>query len=346
MHIMLKGKRVLLISVKFFNYECLIKEQLEQMGAVVDLFDERPSNSFFSKAIIRIKKELYRVKVNAYFNEIIAQIKDNTYDYFLLIKGEVIPPFFLEFLKQNNPAIQCIFYTYDSFKNNANGLEILRYFDKKFTFDNADAQHFNLSFRPLFYAQSYSELYTYRDGFSRDLSFIGTAHSDRYEISEQLKKWCEGQALKMFTFYYSPSKLMLKIKKIYDRNVQALDLNQISFKSLTHDQIIQIYRETRAVLDINHPNQKGLTMRTFETLGAGRKLITTNAAIKKYSFYDPQNILVISRDNIHVEKSFFQTEFKAIEVNILYSMSLEGWVKEVFGLTSSAHWEHVMKDEK
>ena len=55
----LKGKNILLISVKFFNYEILIKHELEKMGASVTLFDERPSNSFFSKAIIRIKKEMY-----------------------------------------------------------------------------------------------------------------------------------------------------------------------------------------------------------------------------------------------------------------------------------------------
>lgn len=342
---MLKGKRVLLISVKFFNYEQLIKEQLEEMGAVVDLFDERPSNSFFSKAIIRVKKELYKVKVNTYFNEIIAQIKSRSYDYFLLIKGEVTPPFFLEFLKRNNPDIQCIYYTYDSFKNNANGLEILHHFDRKFTFDSDDALAYNMLFRPLFYARSYEGLYLNRRDFSTDISFIGTAHSDRYEISEQIKKWCQANQLKMFSFYYSPSKLMFRVKKVFDSHFRLIDAKDVSFNSLTHEQIIANYQQTRVVLDINHPNQKGLTMRTFETLGAGRKLITTNAMIKKYSFYDPQNIFVISRDNITIEKSFFQTEFKEIKADILYSMSIAGWINEVFGLSSLAHWQHVMKDE-
>ena len=33
-------------------------------------------------------------------------------------------------------------------------------------------------------------------------------------------------------------------------------------------------------------------MRTFEALGAGKKLITTNKEIKKYSFYESNNIFL------------------------------------------------------
>lgn len=341
---MLQGKKILLISIKFFNYENLIKKQLETMGAHVDLYDERPSNSFFSKAIIRIKKEMYSVKINQYFREIIEKIKDNQYDYFLLIKGEATPKFFLDFLKNNNPNIQFIFYTYDSFKNNSNGLDILNYFDKKFTFDSDDALHYNISFRPLFFAQDYGRLNGENKEYKNDLAFIGTAHSDRYNISEKAKKWCDKHQLKMFSFYYSPSKILFKLKKMTDKEFKNFDEKRISFKSLMHQEIVDIYKNTKVILDINHPGQNGLTMRTFETLGAGRKLITTNPKVKAYPFYDSQNIHIIDRANIHFEESFFKSDFNDMSSEIRKSMSLEGWIKEIFGLSSISHWEIVLKN--
>lgn len=341
---MLQEKNVLLISIKFFNYESLIKNELENMGATVDLFDERPSNSFFSKAIIRIKKEMYSVKIKQYFNEIIEKIKDKKYDYFLLIKGEATPKFFLDFLKNNNPDIQFIFYTYDSFKNNSNGLEILNYFDKKFTFDNEDAIRYKMNFRPLFFAKDYGILNAGKKEFINDLAFIGTAHSDRYSISEKSKKWCEKHHLKMFAFYFSPSKTLFRFKKITDKEFKNFDEKKISFKSLTHNKIVNIYKNTKVILDINHPGQNGLTMRTFETLGAGRKLITTNPKVKAYPFYDSQNIYVIERESIQFDEDFFKTDFKEMNSEIRESMSLKGWIQEVFGLSSISHWESVLKN--
>lgn len=341
---MLQRKNILLISVSFFDYENLIKNELENMGANVDLFDERPSNSFFSKAIIRIKKNVYSIKINQYFKGIIEEIKNKNYDYFLLIKGEATPKFFLDFLKSNNPGIKFIFYTYDSFKNNSNGLEILNEFDSKFTFDSKDAIRYKMSFRPLFFAEDYGVLNAVKKEFINDLAFIGTAHSDRYSISEKAKKWCEKHHLKMFAFYFSPSKMLFRFKKITDKEFKNFDEKKISFKSLTHNKIVNIYENTKVILDINHPGQNGLTMRTFETLGAGRKLITTNPKIEAYPFYDSQNIYVIERGSIQFDEDFFKTDFKEMNSEIRESMSLKGWVQEVFGVSSISHWESVLKN--
>jgi len=320
-----------MLSVTFFNYENIIKEEILAMGGNVDLYDERPSNSFYSKAIIRIKRSLYQVNIDKHYKNIIRNIKNKRYDYFLLIKGEVVPVFFLEFLRKENPEIVFIYYTYDSFKNNPNGMSILPYFDRKFTFDREDAVKYNLSFRPLFYASEYATVKQQENKtYKYDLSFIGTAHSDRYSISQKLTDWAKNYNLKMFNFYFSPSKTLFKFKKLTDKNFKNFDKQNISFKSLSHTQIIGIYKDSKAILDINHPGQNGLTMRTFETLGAGRKLVTTNADIKSYPFYNENNIYIIDRQNPKLEKQFFEKEFKEIESTVYFSMSLIGWIKELF----------------
>ena len=43
----LSGKTVLLLAPKFFGYELEIKKELENFGARVIYFDERPKNDFF-----------------------------------------------------------------------------------------------------------------------------------------------------------------------------------------------------------------------------------------------------------------------------------------------------------
>ena len=81
-----KNKSILILSVKFFNYVNLIRDELILMGARVDLYDERPSNSFYSKAIIRLKRDLHQRNIDKYYQKIITLIKNHRYDYFLLIK--------------------------------------------------------------------------------------------------------------------------------------------------------------------------------------------------------------------------------------------------------------------
>ena len=96
--------------------------------------------------------------------------------------------FFLKEFKRRNPNCVFIFYTWDSFKNNPNAVSILEYFDKKFTFDTNDAIKHNLNFRPLFFIDRYGEIVNKKIKYN--LLFLGTAHSDRYKISDNIVNWC------------------------------------------------------------------------------------------------------------------------------------------------------------
>ena len=94
-----KNKKILFISIKTFNYELEIANKLTELGAKVDYFDERPSNSVLVKGIIRLKPSFIQKKISIYYKEILKKIEGEKYDFFLLVKGEAIPTFFLEKLK-------------------------------------------------------------------------------------------------------------------------------------------------------------------------------------------------------------------------------------------------------
>ena len=78
----LKGKNILFFSVQTFNLEKRIIEKLEDCGANVTYYDERPSNSNFTKGIIRLKKSLYQSRIDSYYKNILSENKNKQFDYF------------------------------------------------------------------------------------------------------------------------------------------------------------------------------------------------------------------------------------------------------------------------
>jgi hypothetical protein len=89
-------------------------------------------------------------------------------------------------------------------------------------------------------------------------------------------------------------------------------------------------KRSRVILDIQHPAQEGLTMRTIEMIGAGKKLLTTNREVISYDFYDSHNMQYIDRNNPVIDKSFFKTDYRTIDSRIYDKYSIRGWLREVF----------------
>ncbi|MFV0194098.1 hypothetical protein OBJ93_01325 [Empedobacter falsenii] len=334
----LKDKKILFFSVKFFNLENEIIKKLESLGAEVTYYDERPNNNNLTKAIIRVKKSLYQVKIDSYYNDIIEKIKDVKFDYLFVNKGEVITETFLKQFIKLNPDCKKVFYCWDSFDNNPHAVSILNFFDNKSTFDPTDSKKYEINFRPLFYLDEYRKLAKNKEKL--DLLFLGTAHSDRYIISSTIKDWCDKNGLSSFCFYYMQGKFVYFYKKIFDKSFKNFDYKKLSFNSLSKKEILEFYEQSKVILDINHPYQRGLTLRTFETLGAGKKLITTNQEIKKFPFYNSNNILVIDRSNIKLEKEFFETSYKEVDNEILIKYSLEGLLYNVFIDPEKEYWNN------
>lgn len=336
----LRGKRILLISVKLFDYEKFIKQRLEDHGAVVDYFDERPKNTLYAKGIIRLKPSFYKTTITVYFNKLLSTVKGTTYDYVFVIKGEAVPRFFLKRIKEMNPMSELIFYTWDAFSNYRNATTLLDLFDKSFTFDVNDAKKYDLEFRPLFFVNDY-KINSLRIKKKYDLLFVGTAHSDRYEISQKIVDFCNRYNLKSHTFYYIQSPIVYFLKLVFDRNFSSVKFRDLSFKSLSKSDIIDLFKKSKAILDIQHPNQRGLTMRTFETLGARCKLMTTNSDIMNYTFFNRNNICVIDRENIQIKLDFFENDFENFAEDTQYAMSIDGWLENIFIKNNElSYWYH------
>lgn len=330
----LKDKNILFISPAFFGYEKAILNRCRELGAVVDYFDERPANSFWVKTFIRLNRNLLFFYISRYYDFIYNSIKNNNYDYVFVVNLEAMPKSFLHKIKMNCPSAMLILYMWDSLKNKKNALHYISYFDKVFSFDKDDCLNNNsIIFRPLFFLNEYAEISKYQK-YKYDLLFIGTIHSDRYVILQKIKRQLENKKY-YFYLYLQNWKLffLYKIKYPIYRNAHIHDFK---YAPLSKKKLFNLISCSRIIIDIQHPKQVGLTIRTIEMLGARRKLITTNVAIKEYDFYNSNNILVIDRENPEIPEMFFKESYEPIEQKIYDKYSLDGWLSDIFMQSSNS----------
>lgn len=328
------GKTILFISPRFFGYELAIEKRLMELGAYVYFFDDRPSNSFLGKGLLRAHKKLYANKIRKYYCPIEQKIDEISHiDYIFLLSPEALPIQLLQKTIQMHPGVKVMLYMWDSIQNKIGTKKYLPYCDRIFTFDPKDKQlNEKIEFLSLFYLNEYATV-GLKKNYDYDLSFIGTAHSDRFILANKIKKQIECLNGMVFTFFYLQSKKLYMYRKITDVNFRKTKVSDFQYKPLNNKETLDVISRSKAVLDIQHPNQTGLTMRTIEILGSQRKLITTNAEVRNYDFYNPQNILVVDRENPVIPQSFIQTPFVPIDERIYKKYSLDSWLNTIFSIS-------------
>lgn len=326
----LRGKRVLFFYLSTFNYEVEIQRAMEREGAVVDAFNERPSNNLFVHIMVRLNRNLINRKIVKYYQDIIEKTRQNKYDYIFFIKGESISLEIVSDLRIAHPEAKVVMYYWDSIANNHNAKNMLGCFDKVLSFDKNDSRTFNMEFLPLFYIPQYAEIAKEKAPQEYDLMFAGTTHSDRYQlvtgIAEQIKK----TGGRCFLWFYFPSKILYYKMKAENSSFRNAKKKEFNFKPMSRERLLDYYAKSRIQIDVQHPKQTGLTMRTIETLGAKKKLITTNADVVNYDFYRPENILVIDRQKPVIPDEFVKTEWKDISEEIYQKYSISSWLYTIF----------------
>lgn len=326
----LKDKRILFFSPKAFGYENAIMRRLEDYGASVVYFDDRPSNGFWGKAILRARPELMKAFIDRYYKKILCTLQSqDCFDFIFLLNLEAMPIWFLEKIKSYNPNVHVVFYMWDSLNNKPHASQYLKYCNRAFSFDPSDENKGGFQFRPLFFINEYKDISKKRDCLY-DLSFIGTAHSDRLEIIEKLDNCIKEKGGQIYNYFYLQSKKLWLYLKIKEPNFRNTHIDDFEYTPLSVPETVDVVAKSRVVIDIQHPKQTGLTMRSIEMIGAERKLITTNESIKNYDFYSVKNICIIDRNKPVVDKSFWEADYEPIAPELYHKYSIDGWIEDIF----------------
>lgn len=321
-----KGKRIAVVCPDFFGYPEQIRVSLRNMGYDVSLYDERPSNRVWDKILLRLTGKIFLKKsIQRHYDTILKELESNPVDILLLIDTEAISREIVQKIKSKIDC-QVVLYMWDSIKNKGGFLEYVDLCDKAFTFDPEDAKNRDeLKFLPLFYAKQYSKSVDVSQK-DIDVSFVGTLHSDRYQVVKDIEVQLASEGLAVKKHIYIQSRFFYYLRKVLNIGLWKSRFEEFTTRKLTTDEVAEMFRGSKVVIDINHPGQIGLTSRTFEALKSGAKLITTNPAVADYPFYDPSMISVINRNNIEVDRSFLQADLSPVDMS---DYSLEKWLDSI-----------------
>lgn len=321
--------RVLLIAPQFFGYEQEIAQGLERSGHDVDMLPDRPFNNSLMKAVMRFRPELGGHRAcDLFFAQRLEELGRRNYSIILVIQGEGVTASTLKKIRNAYPQARMVFYTWDSIENKPFSKRNLDFYDYCSTFDPVDAKKYGLNFRPLFFSDGFDS--PAETTFNYDLSFIGTVHSDRFKIVRALVKQLPPDT-QTFIYLYLQAPWMYDFRRFFTKTVEGAKREDFRFVPLSKDVVQATFFGSRSVLDIEHVNQRGATMRTMEALGSKRKLVTTNQSLSDYDFYNPLNIQIIDRKAPRLDQNFLQTPYQAVPEKIRERYSMRHWIREVLG---------------
>lgn len=288
---MINLPRILFVGIGFYDYEKAIKTEIERRGFVVDYF-----NSAYESLIIRI---LMRLKLGGLVRKIRSRYIQNKldslkneYQYVFIIKAEGFDESNLLGLKRKFSESIVRIYLWDSLERVENSKFLLKYFEKQiFTFDRKDSLIYNLKFRPLFFRESSEGRL---NDILYDLSFIGWMHSDRYSLIKRMRDFCEENNLE-FKFVLFIGRIDFFLKYYFSHVIRKKDKDLFSFTALPYAEYLDVSMRSNVILDIAHPLQSGLTMRTIEAIGLSKQILTTNEDLQSYDIIDKKQYCILNR---------------------------------------------------
>lgn len=317
----LKGRKILFIGIGFYDYEACIAEELRKQGATVTYICENHDGSLIRAIASRLKvgAKLDRWYSNRHLGRCLNQKSD--FDEVFVIKGQRLTPQLMQLLRCNNPKAKFRLYQWDSIERFEGDLTIFSFFDRVFTFDRDDHIRKGFEFRPLFFRSKCSG----RKKKRYDVSFVGWLHFDRLEIVQRLFRELEVNGCITKCHIYTSFKKWVRL-------LMLGRVKGVKFRPIPYEVYSDILDRSGAILDLPHPNQSGLTMRTIESVGAHRKIVTTNEDIQNYDFYSPNNILILNElTSVMDIIRFLDLDFEELDSNIVERYSIESWLRSIFG---------------
>ncbi|MBP6410371.1 MAG: hypothetical protein KA313_04665, partial [Pseudarcicella sp.] len=194
-----------------------------------------------------------------------------------------------------------------------------------YSFDKSDVQEYG-----------FKEIYNYnylpqkaiknRAECQQDLLYIAS-FDERLKLVFGLKQIFKPLKIKQKWVIVGKKTFFYRLRNLFSNKIKDLDF---STKRIEEKELHTLYDTSFAILDLVRKNQTGISFRVFEAMAFQKKIITNNASIKEYNFYNPNNICVINSNNPSVNKNFFESNYQALPPEIYQQYTIENWVEKVF----------------
>lgn len=341
------SKNILFIAPKYMDIYKDVISEMKQQGYEVDFIAEQfhkddPDNirgyAKFSKIFVNEKK--FSKKIAKIWTDLLKSDNFNKiYDICFVLDGQSLSPVLFNELRNRNSNVKIVNYLFDTTTEVYHFEKNFQYFDKVFSFDISEVAKYNLNFLPIYWTPCNDN-----DVPKYDLFGFGAIKNDRYEMFSRLEKIAQKNNLtyflKLFNFLNIRSMLLHRVKcavytllKIPNIIPPKAILSSFSTKhTISPNEFRRYISGANIVIDTSSPFQDGLTARFMWSLGLGKKIITTNANVKRYDFFNENQILIYSASttNEQIEKfltSKYEMAHSQSEQIVQYRLDL--WLKNI-----------------
>ena len=239
------------------------------------------------------------------------------FDYALFIRADVYPEKFLKEIKNKSGFM--VNYPWDGIARFATAPAQISLFDRYYAFDPADLHRYPAA-RPAtsFYFDCLPPL---DEPPGDDIYFVGAHRNDRTD------------AIVRFCRHAQSAGWPLDFQIARDGNPQAeqhYPVSNIHFHNgITYRTHLDHARRARVLADFVISTHNGLSLRTFEAIGYGKKLITTNTEVKKYDFYHPDNFFVWDGQCFDGMDEFLATPYHDTGNTLRQKYSFGNWIRYI-----------------
>jgi hypothetical protein len=322
------SQKICVISFDHWNYDhhivaALQKKKIEAFHIKIGGFKHKnifsKIHNTFCKVFLNRNPKL--IKRQEY---ILEKLKENgIQDQILVINPETIDKYYHLLIK--NYTKKYIAYLYDSVDRNPVEHLLNGVFDEIFSFDKEDVSKYGFKETCNYNYLNKPKTKTKQE---QKVLYVGS-FDNRMNVLEKIGDVLKKQNIDFKFLIIGKKSFLFKIKNNFIKKYKHL---QFSHKRLSQKELIDKYSASEIIIDIVRDNQLGLSFRFFEAMALEKKIITNNANVKNYSFYNPINILVLDDNLSNLDTHFFQSEYENLPTNIYNEYTLKTWIEKTFSL--------------
>jgi|SRR5690606_26512564 hypothetical protein len=237
-------------------------------------------------------------------------------DYGLVIRPDLYPIEFIELA--NRKCKTFIGYQWDGLDRYPEIQQYMPLMDRFFVFDTNDLSvggmlpttNFYFDYMTPSFPNNHSTVY-----------YLGSYLEERIDILSDINA-------KLETLHVNKNIKIVSDRKRVVELVASKGLTPTS-EVISYEENLQNVFKSNVLIDIQNPVHKGLSFRIFEGIGYDKKVITTNADVVNYDFYQPENFLVWDGQDVQELAKFIATPYRPLDEVIKQKYGFSNWIAYV-----------------
>jgi hypothetical protein len=281
---------LLILPRGFYGFAGVLKRALEAQGYATTIANDEYPENIFGKIISKLGLPLsHRITRRVLSDRV---LRGRSYELILVIKGRGLDACTAALLRQHGRVV--VGYHFDAFGFDRGPLRWRSQLEWVYTFDYHDAQSEGLPLVELFTslppapskpARHYSVSAVMRN-HSQRLAYLDKVLRALDDAGVQGERFIHIMEAHFFSFLSNFLRHPLLYWK-YRRH--------ISRQALPYDDYVNVIADSELTIDYAHPRQTGITIRCFEALSAGTRIITNNASVRLSPWFDPEHAIVLAQ---------------------------------------------------